>query len=50
MITVVAKLQQQHRHVLDYLTTACEAALHGDPAPSLLPIPTEIEQLMQPAA
>jgi transposase len=50
MMTVVATLKQQHRHVLDYLTAACEAALHGDSAPSLLPTPTEIEQLMQPAA
>jgi len=25
MMTVVATLKQQHRHVLDYLTTACEA-------------------------
>ena len=37
MMTVVATLQQQQRNVLEYLTTACEAALHGTPAPSLLP-------------
>jgi transposase len=37
MMTVVATLKQQQRHVLDYLTAACEAALHDEPAPSLLP-------------
>jgi transposase len=37
MMTVVATLQQQQRHVLEYLTAACEAALRGDAAPSLLP-------------
>jgi transposase len=50
MMTVVATLKQQHRHVLDYLTTACEAALHGEPAPSLLPSPDDLEQLLCPAA
>ena len=37
MMTVVATLRQQNRNVLDYLTDACEAALQGDPPPSLLP-------------
>ena len=37
MITVVATLQQQQRNVLEYLTEACDAALRGDAAPSLLP-------------
>src|SRR6266849_2349607 len=37
MMTVVATLRQQQRNVLEYLTTACEAALHDAPAPSLLP-------------
>jgi transposase len=50
MMTVVTTLKQQHRHVLDYLTATCEAALRGEPAPSLLPTPTEIAQLMCPAA
>jgi transposase len=50
MMTVVATLKQQHRHVLDYLTTACEAALHGESAPSLLPSPDDLEQLLCPAA
>jgi transposase len=50
MMTVVTTLKQQHRPVLDYLTATCEAALHGEPAPSLLPTPTKIEQLMYPAA
>jgi len=38
MMTVVATLKQQQRNVLEYLTTACEAALHDAPAPSLLPV------------
>jgi len=37
MMTVVATLKQQQRHVLPYLTAACEAALRGEPGPSLLP-------------
>ena len=50
MMTVVATLKQQHRNVLDYLTAACEATLRGEPAPSLLPLPTESQQLLHPAA
>jgi transposase len=50
MMTVVATLKQQHRNVLAYVTAACEAALSGAPAPSLLPSPTDIEQGLQPAA
>jgi transposase len=50
MLTVVATLKQQHRHVLDYLTAACEAPRRGEPAPSLLPLPTESQQLLHPAA
>jgi transposase len=38
MMTVVATLKQQHRNPLDYLTTACKAALRGEAAPSLLPV------------
>ena len=37
MLTVVTTLKQQQRNVLEYLTEACEAALRGDAAPSLLP-------------
>jgi transposase len=37
MMTVVATLKQQQRSVLEYLTTACAAALRGEEAPSLLP-------------
>ena len=40
MLTVAATLRQQHRNVVDYVTHACVAALHGDSAPSLLPLPT----------
>ena len=37
MMTVVATLTQQHRHVLAYMTEVCQAADLGAPAPSLLP-------------
>jgi transposase len=37
MMTVVATLKHQQRHVLEYLTAAHEAALRGEAAPSLLP-------------
>lgn len=37
ILTVVTTLRLQKRNVLDYLTSACEAALQGRAAPSLLP-------------
>jgi transposase len=37
MLTVGSTLKQQQRNVLAYLTEACDAALRGDAAPSLLP-------------
>jgi transposase len=37
ILTVVTTLRLQKRNVLDYLTAACEAALHGTTPPSLLP-------------
>jgi transposase len=36
-MTVVTTLKQQQRNVLEFLTAACEAALRGEAAPSLLP-------------
>ena len=50
MMTVVATLKQHHRNVLDYLTVACEAMWRGDPAPSLLPTPAHLSELLHPAA
>jgi transposase len=50
MMTVVATLKQQHRNVLDYVTAVCEAALRGDPAPSLLPTADDLNRLMHLAA
>jgi transposase len=50
MMTVVATLKQQHRNVLDYVTAACEAALRGGPAPSLLPTADDLNRLMHLAA
>ena len=38
ILTAVTTLRQQRRDVLDYLTAACAAAIHKDPAPSLLPL------------
>lgn len=40
VMSVVTTLRQQERDVLTYLTLACQAACRGQPAPSLLPIPT----------
>lgn len=50
MMTVVATLKQQQRHVLDYLPAACEAALCGESVPSLLPTPHALQQVIRPAA
>ncbi len=50
MMTVVATLKPPHRHVLDSLTAACEAALRGEAAPSLRPTPAALEQRWHPAA
>jgi transposase len=50
MMTVIATLAQQHRRILDYVTATCEAALRGEPAPSLLPTIDDLKQLMHPAA
>lgn len=44
MLTVVTTLKQQQRNVLAYLTAAHEAALRGEPAPSLLPEPDQQSQ------
>ncbi len=44
MMTVVATLKQQQRNVLESLTAACEAALRGEDAPSLLPASAQQSQ------
>lgn len=38
MMTVAATCKQQGRNVLDYVTSAVEASLRGETAPSLLPV------------
>jgi transposase len=38
ILTAVTTLRQQRRDVLDYLTTACAAAICKTPAPALLPL------------
>jgi len=38
ILTAVTTLRQQRRDVLDFLTTACSAAIRKAPAPSLLPL------------
>ncbi len=50
MMTVVATLKQQHRHVLAYMTDACQAAYAEAPAPSLLPCHPETEEDLPAAA
>jgi transposase len=50
MMTVVATLKQQYRHVLGDLTAACEVALRGETAPSLLPTPDQRHAFRRPAA
>jgi transposase len=50
MMTVVTTLKQQHRNVLDYLTAAGAAPWRSDPAPSLLPTPDHLTELLHPAA
>jgi transposase len=50
MMTVVTTLKQQHRHVLTYMTDACQAAYMGMPAPSLLPRHTEAAEDLPVAA
>lgn len=42
VLTVVVTLRLQSRNILDYMTAACEAALQGRPAPSLLPDGAEL--------
>jgi transposase len=37
ILTVVTTLRLQRRNVLDYVTSACQAHRHGQPAPSLPP-------------
>lgn len=37
LLTVAATLKQQRRNIVDYVTAACTASLHGTSAPSLLP-------------
>ncbi len=39
ILPAVTTLRQQRRDVLEYLTAACAAAISGEPAPSLLPVP-----------
>jgi transposase len=50
LMTAVATRKQQHRHALDYLIAACEAAQRGEPAPSLRPTPDTLRELVYPAA
>lgn len=37
LLTVAATLKQQGRNIVEYVTAACDASLHGRSAPSLLP-------------
>jgi transposase len=50
ILTAGATCQQHERSLLDYLTKVCEAALHGRPAPSMLPPAAEPQPLAAQAA
>jgi hypothetical protein len=50
MRTMVATLKHQHRPVLGSLTAACETALQGEPVPSWLPSPGDLQTLLRLAA
>jgi transposase len=50
LMAVVATLTPQHRHALDSVTAAGEAALRGAPAPSWLPPADALNRLMPLAA
>lgn len=45
VMTVAATLKQQQRNVVDYITRACDAALRGEPVPTLLPAQASPEML-----
>jgi transposase len=45
----VATLKQQYRPILDDVIAACGAGLYNQPAPSLLPTPNLLDQLVRPA-
>ena len=45
ILTVHATLRQQQRSILDFLRDACQAALLGKPAPSLLPVPNTPQRI-----
>jgi len=38
MLTVHAKLRRQRRNILDFMRSACTAALRNHPVPSMFPI------------
>jgi hypothetical protein len=48
--TVLATLKHPHRHVLDYLTAACEAVLCGQAVASLLPSLDQVREDRRSAA
>jgi hypothetical protein len=50
MMTGVTTLKPQQRNGLDSVPAAWQAALCGQPAPSLRPPPEALEQLSRPAA
>lgn len=45
MMTVGATLKRQDRHVLDYVTAACQAAIRGETPPSLIPSQAMLSEL-----
>jgi transposase len=49
MLTVHATLRRQQRNILDFMRSACNAALAHHPAPSLLPIEPQADELRRAA-
>ena len=49
MLTVHATLRRQQRNILDFMRSACNAALAHQPAPSLLPTEAQANELRRAA-
>ena len=49
MLTVHATLRRQQRNILDFMQSACNAALAHQPAPSLLPTEAQADKLRRAA-
>jgi len=48
ILTATTSCRLQERNVVSYITEACQAHLHGLPAPSLLPQPATVVAIQAP--